>query len=311
MKRALILNVDDNEINRYVRSQYLRSANFDLLEAKTGAQTLEIAFRELPDLALLDVNLPDAHGTDLCRVLKTEPRTRGMMVLQISASAVAIADAVNGLEGGADGYLVEPIEPELLIAHVRSLLRLRESELAIRRLNDSLQQFAYMASHDLREPLRTVMIYSDLLRQDLGESLNDRAEKHLSMLQEGAARMELLLKDILTYARASDPQASVSHPASLEYCLEKALAVCQLAIDESKATITHEPLPVVDGDETAFAQVFQNLIGNAIKYRKPGCPVHIHISSRPTPREIIVSVRDNGQGFRTEYAEHIFGLFNR
>jgi signal transduction histidine kinase len=311
VKRPLILNVDDHEINRYVRSQYLRSADFDLLEAQTGAQTLEIALREQPDLVLLDVNLPDAHGTDICRLLKTEPRTRGMMVLQISASAVAIADAVNGLECGADGYLIEPVEPELLIAHIRSLLRLRESELAIRRLNDGLQQFAYMASHDLQEPLRTIRIYSDLLQQDLNGNLSDPARKHLSLIQAGAERMELLLKDILTYSRAADPQASVSGPASLEHCLKSALAVYQMAIEESKATITHEPLPVVEGDESALAEVFQNLIGNAIKYRKPDCPLNIHISSRRTARETVISVRDNGQGFRPEYAENIFGLFKR
>ena len=311
MKKPVILNVDDNEINRYLRSQYLRSANFDLLEASTGAQTLEIAFREQPDLVLLDVNLPDAHGNELCRIIKTEPRTRGTMVLQISASAVAITDAIGGLEGGADGYLVEPVEPALLLAHIRSLLRIRDSEMALRRLNDQLQQFAYMASHDLQEPLRTVLIYSDLLKKELNSELSSRAAQHLAFIQQGALRMQGLLADLLTYSRASDVNGSVSQRVSLQDCLRNATMVCQLAIQESKANITHDPLPVVEGDATGLAQVFQNLLSNAIKYRKPGCPVNVHIAAQQTAREIVISIRDDGQGFRPEYAEQIFGLFKR
>lgn len=139
MTHAVILNVDDNEINRYLRTQYLRAANFEVVEARTAAETLAAISRNRPELALLDVNLPDMDGVELCRRIKTDPRSKSIMVLQISASAIEIVDAVRGLEGGADGYLVEPIEPELLIAHVRSMLRLRNSEAALKRSEQRLR----------------------------------------------------------------------------------------------------------------------------------------------------------------------------
>ena len=149
MKRPLILNVDDREISRYLRSQSLIEGGFTLIDACTGSEALQSAFRYRPDLVLLDVNLPDANGTDICRILKSDPRTASAMVLQISASAVGIADAIRGLDGGADGYLIEPVEPELLLAHVRSLLRLRASEMALHRSEQRLHfalQGAQMAT---------------------------------------------------------------------------------------------------------------------------------------------------------------------
>ncbi|MBV8845093.1 MAG: response regulator [Bryobacterales bacterium] len=311
MKRSLILNVDDNDLNRYVRTKFLQQADFDLLEASTGAQTLQLAYRDQPDLVLLDVHLPDAHAAEVCRILKTDPRTKGMMVLQISASATAVTDAVNALEGGADGYLIEPVEPALLLAHVRSLLRLRESEMQLRRANDSLKQFAYMASHDLQEPLRAVMIYTELLEKELNIETSDSLQHHLSAIHDGASRLEALLADLLTYSRASESGAGVPAKVSLETCLRAAIAACEIGIQEANATVTHDTLPVVEGDQTGLTQVFQNLISNALKYRKPGCPVHIHVAFERTPREVVISVRDNGQGFNPEYSDHIFGLFKR
>src|SRR5579883_3028338 len=97
-KKPLILNVDDTEISRYLRAQTLLTAGFETLEARTGAEALELAFRERPHLILMDVHLPDADGTEICRKIKKDPRTVGTMVLQISASAIGISDAVRGLE---------------------------------------------------------------------------------------------------------------------------------------------------------------------------------------------------------------------
>ena len=139
MKRPLILNVDDRDINRYVRAQYLSSAGLSVLEARNGSDAIRMAREHQPDLILLDVNLPDLDGPDICKIIKADPQTKGIMVLQISASAIGISDAVRGLDGGADGYLVEPVEAELLLAHVRSLLRLREADLALQASEKRLQ----------------------------------------------------------------------------------------------------------------------------------------------------------------------------
>jgi len=128
-----ILVVDDNAPARYVVSRTLRKAGFEVLEAATGQEALALAERELPDLVLLDVNLPDIHGFEVARRLKSEDGTRTTPILQLSASAVSAEDRIDGLAAGADAYLVEPVEPGELIANIRALLRLRTAEARLQR----------------------------------------------------------------------------------------------------------------------------------------------------------------------------------
>lgn len=128
-----ILNVNDFAPGRYAKSRVLRDAGYEVLEAETGMQGLELANRELPALVLLDVHLPDIDGFEVCERLKSDPRTAGIAVLQISAAYVQQQHRVRGLELGADSYLVEPIENEVLLATVRALLRMRLAEQGLRR----------------------------------------------------------------------------------------------------------------------------------------------------------------------------------
>src|SRR4051812_27818275 len=118
-----ILIVDDNELNRYIRSEILTRGGYEVFQAASGREALSLCVQNRPDLVLLDIHLPDINGFEVCRRIKTNPDTASMMVMQISASAVELRDAVTGLDGGADDFLIEPTEPELLLAKVRSMLR--------------------------------------------------------------------------------------------------------------------------------------------------------------------------------------------
>ncbi len=138
-----ILNVDDREVNRYIRTQTLRGAGYRIVEAGTGAEALRLFRDESPQLVLLDMNLPDMDGVDICRIIKASPGFCSTIVLHISASLTSVQDRVQGLEGGADGYLVEPVEPELLLATVRSMLRLWMAET---RLEESLTMSRELAA---------------------------------------------------------------------------------------------------------------------------------------------------------------------
>jgi signal transduction histidine kinase len=308
MKRHLILNVDDHPINRYLRSKHLAIDEFEIIEAATGEGAFRIACEQSPALVLLDVNLPDIDGTAVCKRIKTDPRTQGIMVLQISASAVEISDAVRGLEGGADAYLVEPVEPELLVAHVRSLLRLRESELTLRRLNDRLQQFAFLASHDLQEPLRVIMLYSQLLEEVKG-NFTPREQMLLDRVTEGAHRMHLLIGDLLAYSKATIMELE-STPVALSTCYNHAISALAGAMEGLQVNLTCDPLPWVEGDSVGLTQVFQNILSNAIKYRR-GNEVQVHVTAVQQSRKVVVSIADAGQGFNPSYAEHVFGVFKR
>jgi len=126
-EKTVILNVDDDEGSRYAVTRILKRAGYAVIEAATGKETLKIA-ETMPDLILLDIRLPDMDGFTVCRRLKENPKTESIPVLHLSATYKAADSFVKGLEGGADGYLVHPVEPEVLIAYVRTLLRLRETE---------------------------------------------------------------------------------------------------------------------------------------------------------------------------------------
>lgn len=185
----------------------------------------------------------------------------------------------------------------------------REMEENLRRANSDLQQFAYSASHDLQEPIRTVAIYGQLLKKRYGPKLDETAETFLEYLTTAAQRMENLVQDLLSYTRTGDAQPSAAE-ADANCDLKAVLESLAAAIVESRAEITSDPLPTVEIDSTHLQQLLQNLIGNAIKYRGDRQPL-IHISAREHNAYWLFSVQDNGIGIDPAYKERIFGIFKR
>lgn len=181
----------------------------------------------------------------------------------------------------------------------------------IERVNRELEEFAYVASHDLQEPLRMVNSYSQLLVKRLNTSTPEQIQRYADFITSGAHRMQQLIEDLLSFARSVHSADAQSQPVPLQVSLEQALDVLRPRIEESNAEIKIGDLPVVLGDETQLAQLFQNLLSNALKYARPGMTPQIEIESQPIGNEWITSVRDNGIGFRQEFAGHIFGLFKR
>jgi len=146
-KNGLILNVDDNEAGRYSTTKILKNAGFDVIEAANGTDALTLAADQHPDLVLLDVKLPDISGFEVCKRLRQDKQTASILVVHQSATFVRSPDQVKGLEGGADGYLVHPIEPDVLVATLRSYLRIRSAEKALRESEEKFRQlFAWMPS---------------------------------------------------------------------------------------------------------------------------------------------------------------------
>jgi light-regulated signal transduction histidine kinase (bacteriophytochrome) len=187
--------------------------------------------------------------------------------------------------------------------------KLAEQELL--RSNEELKQFAFAASHDLQEPLRVVVNYTQLLERRYAQDLDERARSIIATAVGAALRMESLLKGLRDYWQVSDRQAMQIASVDLSECLDKALMNLQDLIAHSGASITHGELPVVAAAETPMIQVFQNLIGNAIKYRHPGRPPQIRITSEQRPSEYVISVSDNGIGIDPRYANQVFGIFKR
>jgi PAS domain S-box-containing protein len=180
----------------------------------------------------------------------------------------------------------------------------------LKRSNDELQQFAYVASHDLQEPLRMVASYTQLLAQRYKGRLDSDADEFIAYAVDGSTRMQGLIQDLLAYSRAGT-NGNALREISSENALNVALASLQATIAESGAVVTHDSLPAITTDGTQLAQVFQNLVGNAIKYHGPHVP-HVHVSAAQNGGgEWIFSVRDNGLGIDPQYFDRIFVLFQR
>ena len=176
--------------------------------------------------------------------------------------------------------------------------------------NEDLERFAYSVSHDLQEPLRSIKIYSELLAQRYGGQLEGKGRDFLDYVHQGASQMEILVHDLLAYTQVKKI-ASPEQETDANDALSAALANLSAAAMESGAEISSDPLPSLRVHSTHLKQLFQNLIGNAIKYRSPDRSPAIHVGAERNGDRWVFSVRDNGMGIQAEYRDQIFGLFKR
>jgi PAS domain S-box-containing protein len=186
---------------------------------------------------------------------------------------------------------------------------LRSNE-ALRQSNDDLNQFAYAASHDLQEPLRMVALYSQMLQRKYYGKLDADADQYISYVIGGARRMEMLLKDLLTYSQTGSSAEGPAETVDFIDVIRKVLLNLQASVEQSGALITWDTIPAVHAHEVCLVQLLQNLVGNAIKYRGQDAP-RIHISAQWREPEYVLSVQDNGIGIEPEYAQQIFKIFKR
>ncbi|HET8548285.1 MAG TPA: ATP-binding protein [Bryobacteraceae bacterium] len=309
MNEAVILNVDDDEAGRYARSRVLQRAGFRVLEAATGIDALSIVAREKPAVVLLDINLPDIDGIEVTQRIKQNPEWVSVAVMQISASRVEDADRIEALDRGADTYIAEPVHPAVLIATVRSMLRAREAEEELRHSNERLRRFSYVVAHDLKEPMRAVSSYAQLLQSRYRGRLGSDADEFIGFIIEGVGRMNTFIQDVLRYSETSEAELDCK-PVSLDSVLMWALMEVHGAIRETAAEITRDPLPELCVDAMRMTQLFTNLLGNAMKYRGAE-PPRIHVSAFEQQHSWVISVRDNGVGIDPKYQDQVFVLFKR
>jgi PAS domain S-box-containing protein len=190
----------------------------------------------------------------------------------------------------------------------------KRTEDDLRKANQELEEFAYVASHDLQEPLRTVNIYSQLLIRRYAPRNDPEPAKFSGFIEAGVSRMQHLIHDLLAYSRAIHDQPDVPYTArqaNLQAAFAQSAAALHASIHETGATVTCSDLPFVSGDETQLEQVFQNLLSNALKYCQPDVPPKIAVTAVLQEDVWTIAVRDNGIGFDPKYNERIFGLFRR
>jgi signal transduction histidine kinase len=326
-QRELILVVDDNDAKLYRASRVLRGAGFEVIEARRGGDALQIAREQSPRLIVLDVKLPDVDGWEVCRRLKDDPSTSAILVLQMSASYVSESDTVRALDGGADGCLTEPVEPPVLVATVRALLRARKAEEAMRAAlgreqaareaaetaNRAKDQFLAVLSHELRSPLQGVMGWTHLLRQG---RLDPPASKHaLEVIDRSLRQQVALVNDLLDVSRVIAGKLGINRRVvDLGGIVQSALEEHQLAAEAKRVKLAlgdggSDGLLRVMGDRQRLQQVVANLVGNAIKFTPEGGTVLVEL--RRDESEVVIEVRDTGEGIDGAILPHVFDPFRQ
>ncbi len=321
-KRQLrVLMVEDNQLDAELVLRALRKDNFEVSAVIVQDEAaFEQALRtHSPEIVLADYNLPGWKGMEALGVL----RRQGLEIPMILVSgALGDVTAVECIRQGATDYVLKDglarlpqvVHRALREQYDRGLRHQAEKDLAkkadeLARSNADLEQFAYVASHDLQEPLRMVAAYTQLLSERYKGRLDENADKFIGYASEGATRMQVLIQDLLAFSRVGRKEGEPTR-VDCQAIIEEVRQILASAIQESGASITHTELPTIWADRTQMLQIFQNLIGNAIKFRGKAAPV-ISVQAEQQGSQWLFGVSDNGIGIAPEYAENIFVVFQR
>ncbi|MFJ9523406.1 CHASE3 domain-containing protein [Kitasatospora sp. NPDC101801] len=212
------------------------------------------------------------------------------------------------LSAGIDSMRLRLVRELAFTERAREMLDAQAADL--RRSNAELEQFAYVASHDLQEPLRKVSSFTQLLQRRYGGQLDARADQYIDFAVDGANRMQTLINDLLEFSRVGRVHHN-HQQVDLEKTFERTVETLSVPVEESDAEITHDPLPTLAADPTQMGMLWQNLIGNAVKFRRPGTPPRIHVSARHEDGLWHFAVTDNGIGIAPEFADKVFVIFQR
>ena len=314
MRKIRVLVVDDNAFDSELMLHALKQGSF-LTEAdlvQTADEFVDKIRKNKYEIILADYNLPDWNGMETVKLLHRE----GLDIPVVLVSgALGELKAVECIKQGAADYVLKDHLARLPQAVRRAIgekdlrdeNRRTQEELA--RSNRDLEQFAYVASHDLQEPLRMVATYTQLLAERYQGKLDDNADKYIHYAVDGALRMQTLVKDLLAFSRVGRlGQAPQETDCSL--VVRSVVANLQAVIQETGARIRYHGLPSLFADQTELLQLFQNLIGNAIKFRSAEAP-EVRISARKKKNEWLLSVEDNGIGIAPQHVEDVFVIFKR
>jgi signal transduction histidine kinase len=321
-ERALVLNVNDREAARYLIGRMLRIGGFEVVDAVTGEEALELAGRLRPQVMVLDIQLPGIDGLEVCRRLKANPETAGIAVLQTSATFVGPEAKVRGLDVGADGFIMQPFTSQELIATVNSLVRLKQRESTQQDRADALEladrrkdDFMAMLAHELRNPVAAITSALELLEEQPARDDNELRAREVARRQTRV--LGRLVDDLLDMSRVSRGLIVLKRETlDLVPVLRQTVANVQAAaIAQRRQHLTvelPERMVCVDGDATRLQQVFANLIDNASKYTDAGGHIQVSLGEEQGDDGqawAVVRVVDDGIGIPAAALADLFRLF--
>jgi two-component system sensor histidine kinase/response regulator len=326
---AAILVVDDRE-DKMLALQSMLEGLGELVCARSGGEALRHLLQRDFAVILLDVNMPVMDGFETATLARGRERSQGTPIIFLTADE-GEAGLIRGYTLGAVDFIRVPVVREVLRAKVavfvelfrarRQLERQAAEMLSLNRrlangvdeltaVNQELEAFSYSVSHDLRAPVRHISGFVDLLRERAGPALDEKSGRYLDTISQAAARMGQLIDDLLEFSRMARAEMLQRRVELTPLVAEVAR---QLAEQEPGRQVEWviAPLPAVTGDAALLRLVLENLMGNALKYTRPRPEARIEVGGRPAGGQLELWVRDNGVGFDMQYADRLFGVFQR
>jgi signal transduction histidine kinase len=336
-ERVTILIVDDKPANIYALETLLDKPDRTFLNATNGNDALKLALNNDIDLIILDVQMPEMDGFEVAQILKLNKKTKDIPIIFASAEKKERQSVMKGFEEGAVDYLSKPLDPELTTAKVSVLLKiqlqkkelieknqsLEKADAQIKQLNADLQKnlyqleevnkelesFSYSVSHDLRAPVRALVGFSKMLEESYNDTLDGEAKRMLAVIHRNAIKMGSLIDDLLEFSKMGRQEVKKS-AINIADVVKDVLNDITEANGYHAKVVVNELIPAY-ADRALITQVWINLISNAFKYStKKESPV-IEIGSHRDAEYIVYYVKDNGAGFNMDYAEKLFGVFQR
>ena len=324
-----ILIVDDNPANLKLLSSMLVDEGYKVRSVINGPMALTAAQTAPPDLILLDINMPEMNGFEVCDQLKSENVTRDIPIIFISALDDT-QDKIHAFASGGVDYVTKPFHIEEVIARVYTHLSIRNlqkelqlTNLELQRSNRELEGFANVAAHDLQEPLRKIRAFGSRLNENWGALPTDQCKDYLTRMVRASERMQDLIDELLNYSRISS-KVNPFCTVNLNNMVKDVLNVLGNRIETCQGKVDVESLPTIMADDLQMYQMMLNLIGNALKFHRKEEKPHVRVYSRIDPLgddsltgpfhgkpAVQIFVEDHGIGFDPKYTDQIFEPFQR
>jgi two-component system sensor histidine kinase/response regulator len=312
-----ILVVDDRKENLLATEKVLRPLGARIFKACSGNEALTMILRQRFAVVLLDVQMPEMDGFETAMLMQEHSSMVGVPIIFVTAISKEDRYAARAAEIGAVDYIFKPINQEILKSKVKVYLDLyvqREEILklnaVLKQSNEELERFAYICSHDMQEPVRMMNSYAGLLADKYESALDPNYRKYLDLITSNAGRMQKMIRDILSFSRVGREKITVER-VDCNQSLRDVLTEFESVIDEKGAHIICGDLPVFDTSATLVRVLFQNLIGNALKFQDGSKPPEIEIQAERVGDMWKFAVRDNGIGIDPAFRDRLFTIFQR
>jgi signal transduction histidine kinase len=315
--RPNILIVDDRKENLLATEKILRHLDAGIFKASSGNEALSLVLRHRFAVVLLDVQMPEMDGFETAMLMQEHESMEGVPIIFVTAISKEERYATRAAEIGAVDYIFKPINSEILKSKVKVYLDLYVQREHILKLNTSLQQsneelerFAYICSHDMQEPARMMNSYAGMLDERYSAILDEKGRRYLRFITDNAVHMQKMILDILEFSRVGRENMK-SEIVDCNQIVKAVLAKLETIVFEKKARIVYDSLPLIKTSPTLMHVLFQNLIGNALKFQDGLRAPEIDIRSEVRGGLWQFSVRDNGIGINPDFQEKVFAIFQR